>query len=176
MEAPSDTPEKATKNPRPDWPRWLKVLLFLSLAANLAVIGVGVGLVLHGHAGGPPGSVMRDPSFGAFDQALTRADRMALRREFIRQSGPLMQSRTETRAILNDLLAALRADPFDPETLKSVMQLLNQNGRDRLELGQKLLAERLLTMSPEDRSRFADRLEEVVSRARSRVGGASPED
>jgi hypothetical protein len=176
MESPPDIPEKRSSNVQTTGPRWMKVLLFFSLAANLAVIGVGVGIVLHDQAGGPRGSVMRDPSFGAFDQALTRADRMALRREFIRQSGPLVQSRAATKAILTDLLAALRADPFDPENLENVMHVLNQNGQHRLELGQKLLSERFLTMSAEDRSKFADRLEEIISRSRSGSGGPTPEN
>jgi Heavy-metal resistance len=52
--------------------RWMRVALVLSLAVNLLVAGMAVGVALRG---GPPETAVRDLGFGPFAAALSPADR-----------------------------------------------------------------------------------------------------
>ena len=48
--------------------------------------------------------------------------------------------------------------------LRAAFDRFRQRGQERLDLGQRLLADHIIAMSPDDRARFADRLEEVMAR------------
>lgn len=149
--------------PRSTSSKWLRIALFLSLAVNFAVVGLAIGAAMHdrpdGPRRGPP-----DPNFGVFDQALSRADRTALRRQFIAEAGPILKERADLRSEVGEVLTVLRAEPLDVERLTQAMSGLAMHGRDRLALGQKLLTERLVSMTPQERARFADRLEDILAR------------
>jgi uncharacterized membrane protein len=143
--------------------RWLKLAFFLSLALNLATLGVVGGAMLHG-----PRDQMRpmgrDLGFGPFTEALSPEDREALARAFRDRGGSQRDIRRDFRAEFGNLLTALRADPFDPDQIRGVFERMQLRGQERMQLGQQLLADRILNMSSDARARFADRLEEQMSR------------
>lgn len=147
-----------TTDPKPKR-RWMPIVLILSLAVNLLIVGVAVGSVLRlkhsDHAKAPPG-------FGpALYRALPKEDRKALRGELSGLHGKGAKGRSQDFVAVTE---ALRAVPFDPET---VTLLLQQQAQATAEL-QAALQEKWLVlvtqMSDEERQTYATRLEEVVKR------------
>ena len=152
----SQTPEKPRRR------GLLRIVLFVSLALNLLVAGAVVGHFLNDR---PDRRVPRvDRMGGPLTFALTHEDRRAighaLRREY-RKDRP---SREEIAADYRDVIGALRADPFDATRVQASLDRQLNAATDRIALGQRLLMERIVEMSAEDRAAFADRLEEGVQR------------
>lgn len=141
---------------KPKGGKGLRIALAVSVALNLAVVGVVAGAVLRD---GPRGSFVRDLDFGPYGEAFAPADRDAMRDAFLSRNVNMRGLRDEMRAEGAALVALLRADTLDMAALKTLMQ--KQQGRmlDQIELGRELVAERIAAMSAEDRRAFADRLE-----------------
>lgn len=158
------TPEPAPARARRVAPgRGLKIALAISLALNLAVAGIVGGTLLGGLRPSPPPEV-RDLGFGPFGRALSPDDRAALRRAFLAEAPDMRGMRREMRADLADLLGALRAVPFDAAALRAAFDAQDARARERLDLGQRLLADRLIAMTDPERAAFADRLQDVLTR------------
>lgn len=157
--------------PNPSRSRWLRWALVASLTLNLLVVGMvaGVGLRFAGGEAPPPRSI----GFGPWSGGLDRSDHKALREAFGatgRDFRADWQLEREDRAAL---LAALRADPFDPAALDTVTARMNARATERMDLGQKLIRDHILAMTPAERRAFADRLE--ASRKRGKEGGKAHE-
>jgi uncharacterized membrane protein len=157
--------------PRSGGGRALRIALAVSLALNLAVAGVVGGTLLAG-VGHPPRPVVRDLGFGPFGQALSADDRAALRAAFEAEAPDMRRMRREVRADLARLLAALRAEPFDAAALRAALEAQGAHARERLDLGQRLLADRLIAMSVAERQAYADRLQAAQARGRGEGGRA----
>jgi hypothetical protein len=76
------------------------------------------------------------------------------------------KSREAAPADLVTVLAALRADPFDPAALRTALAAVETRNAERLDLGRSLIETRLLEMSTAERQAFADRLEKGLRRGR----------
>ena len=154
-------------------PRWMRVLLVVSLALNLLIAGAVVGLALRG---GPPSDGGRDVGFGPFAAALSPEDRSALRRDFIARTLADGTSRRDRREDMRALLGALRAEPFDANALQDAMTRLSERMSGRLDLGLSLIRERISGMADAERQAFADRLEREMRRSRrgAAAGGDGP--
>lgn len=138
--------------------RWLHWGLAASVALNLAVVGLVVGAMWRGHED-PRRDFVRDLGFGVYSEALSPEDRKALRQAFRDKMPGFRKTREEMGADLQGILVALRADPFDPEALKARLAAQNQRSVGQLALGQDLIRDLMLGMSPQARLAFADRLE-----------------
>ena len=160
----TDTP-KAPVGPVPPSgiPRWMKLLLAVSLAINLGVLGMLGGAALRG-AGDRGRPDVRDIGFGPFTDALSPQDRQELRRAFLQDGGNPRAMRQMMRAEVGTLLQVLRTEPLQEAELRAAFNRLRQRGQERLDLGQRLLADHIIAMSPDDRARFADRLEAMMAR------------
>jgi uncharacterized membrane protein len=145
----------------PGSPRGLKIALALSVALNLAVAGLAVGAWL---GDGPRKGMPRDLSFGPFSEALSDADRRALRQGLIERAGEFRTARAAARAEFETLVATLRADPFDPAAMTTALAAIEARNAERLELGRSLIEARLIAMTGEERQAFADRLEKGLGR------------
>ena len=110
-------------------PLWLRVLLFASLAANLLVVGLVAGAASYG---GGRAMAAREPGFGFFEAALDKADRAALRAAFLARAEGVRTPRREMRARMESILAALRADPYDPAALEAAMAAAAARAEARL--------------------------------------------
>lgn len=150
-EAPATAPASKT----------LKIALAVSVALNLAVAGLAAGAWMK--EGGPHGGP-RDFSFGPFSEALSQDDRRALRKALFDRGPDFQASREAARAEFGALLAALRADPFDPAALGTALAAIEKRNADRLELGRSMIETRITEMSVADRLAFADRLEAGLNR------------
>lgn len=147
--------------------RW-KVAFALSLALNLAVLGVVGGAMLrHGGPGGSP-SMNADFGFGPLAEAFEDDDRRDLRRAFQANRPDVRQIRQERRADAKRLLAALRAEPFDAAAVQQVLAETSARTMERIATGQRLALERVALMTPAERAAFADRLEQVLSRGKDK--------
>ncbi len=161
MTALPDTPPQPARSNI--W-RWV---LVASLAVNLAVGGLVLGSVLHG---GPDGHDKgRDMGFGPFDSALRPQDRDALKDLLRTKAGDLKSIRAETSADLQQILAALRADPFDPTSLDTAFGAQQDHLLSRIRLGNQTMRDFLAGLSAPDRLDFASRLEQRLSHSHDEV-------
>lgn len=143
-------------------PAWLRIVLFVSLALNLLVVGIVAGHALRDE---PRGRVPRvDRIGGPMTFALSEEDRReighALRR-YYRENRP---SRQEIEAQYRGVIDVLRADPFEPQLVEQAFARQRAASTERMEIGQTLLMERLTSMTSDERKAFADRLEEGLKR------------
>ncbi|MES2434272.1 MAG: periplasmic heavy metal sensor [Pseudomonadota bacterium] len=134
----------------------LRIALAVSVALNLGVAGLFAGSFLKEHDG--PRDV-REIGFGPFSEALSREDRKALRKALLARMPEMRQARQEAGQDAQNLLAVLRAEPFDPGQLSAVLEAQRLRMAGRFEVGQGLMRDLLVAMTPEARRAFADRLE-----------------
>ncbi|WP_417249946.1 periplasmic heavy metal sensor [Celeribacter sp.] len=160
--------------------RWSRVILAVSLALNLAVVGMVVGTALRHPDRGPTprdggemteardgqgeGMRNRDVGFAPFIDAIEGKGRRALALEFMRQMGDRESARERVRVHFEQVVSTLRAEPFDAAAFA---ELITERQRDlaaRQEIGAQLLAEHVAEMSEEDRAAYAERLEQILQR------------
>ncbi len=139
--------------------RWMPIVLTLSLAINLLIVGVAVGSILRlknsDHAKAPPG-------FGpALYRALPKEDRKALRGELSGLHGKGAKGRSQDFMAVTE---ALRAVPFDPETVTLLLQQQAQATADLQAALQEKWLVLVTQMSDTERQTYATRLEDVVER------------
>lgn len=142
--------------------RGLRWALGISLALNLAVVGMVAGAMLR-DGPGMRGAMVRDLGFGPFTEALSREDRQALRQALFERAPEIRQARQQRQEDLQALVAILRAEPFDAAALAAAMAEQEARMVGQLRLGQTVLQERIAAMTPEARRGFAERLEDGLS-------------
>lgn len=124
-----------------------------SLGVNLLVAGLALGAWLHG----PPG--LRDLGFGPFDEAFRMEDRQALRAAVRGRAGDLKAARSQMSADIGGVVAALRAEPFDAEALRSALATQQSHLTARMQIGSEVIGTYLAGLPEADRKAFADRIE-----------------
>lgn len=151
-------------------PRRVKVILGISLALNLLIVGVIVGGVASHRDRG------RGPQFDHVSApmtfALSREDRRMIGRKIRDEYKPHRASRAEFRAEFAKVIAALRATPFDPEVVRDSLDHQMKSVDQRQELGRDMLIRHLAAMTPEARAQYADRLGAALERGHK--GGHRP--
>lgn len=146
--------------------RGFKILLALSLAVNMAVLGVVAGSALKmRHDGGRPAAT-RDMAFGPFAEALSRDQRRALFKGMAERGSNLRAAREEFRSDVAALAASLRRSPFDAEEFRSLLMRQGARVEARADEGREALADLLATMPEAERIEFADRLERAMEKRR----------
>ncbi len=159
-----------TTSPKPSRMRpWLRVLLFASLALNLAVAGMAAGVFLRG---GPLRDHHGDRDFvtpytRAFDEDQRRDLRRALRDGFVAQRGK-DGARPDLIQDYRDALTVLRADPFDPSAMARVLDRQSARAAERQSMGQEVLGTYLAALTPEARAAYAQRLEDEINHLANR--------
>lgn len=151
--------------------RGLKIALAVSVALNLAVAGLIGGMALHGGPGGRGDVMVRDFGFGPFEDALQPQDRAALRETVRARMGDIRAARQQMQRDGLAILAALRAEPFDPAALTAALKTQSQNISNRLTFGSDVMRDFVLGLTPEARTAFADRLERQMGRGRDTKDG-----
>lgn len=136
-------------------PRWMKILLLLSLAANVGVVGVIGGAMLRTPAGAhtptPEGvSVLARAMPMKFQRELRKALRE--RREELRPN------RQELFALRDRLAAALLADPFEIEAVNTVLHDQRTMLTGITIAGHEEVIRQIEAMGPRDRARYVERL------------------
>ncbi|MDB6452390.1 periplasmic heavy metal sensor [Falsirhodobacter sp. 20TX0035] len=144
-------------------PRTLRLLLILSVTLNLAIAGIVAGAALR-HP--PPPDPGRGPAFGAYDRAFSEEDRKAMRDAFHREAPDFGKGWQAMKDDTADLLTTLRTEPYDPARTEAIFARQRERGGQMMALGQRLMAQRLAEMTPEERLAFANRLAERMERDR----------
>lgn len=146
---------------------WMRIVLFTSLALNLLVLGAVVGSrfgekeQLRKERVEVPGI---GNAIGPYGRALSKEDRRALGREFVRNARELRSTRQEMRALGAQVVDALRAEPFDATPVRALLGQQIEVGQQLQRKGQSLLVERIEAMTPAARAEFADNLEKMLKR------------
>jgi len=148
----------ASDTAKPKLSLGLRIVFGLSLALNLLVVGALVGAILR------PGPLLRDMeprvTLGrVLYKELPREERRALRREVRQNVG---RDTLRQASVAPQLYAALRADPFDPDAVRQLMDRQAQ----ALQVGQSAMRDGWLTvlsrMTLEERVAYADRLRDAA--------------
>lgn len=147
---------------------WVKAVLALSLAANLAVAGLAVGAYVKN--GGPPPR-HDEMGLGPLGDALNAEDRRALRAAFLAEFPDLKRGRAAVQADFAALVTALRAEPFDANALEQAIQVIADRNAARLSTIRAILTRYLETLDPAARAAFADRLEKALDHAARKAEG-----
>ncbi len=144
-------------------PRWIKIVLGLSLALNLLIIGAVAGTAWRvskgGDRAGPPAGGY------VFVWALERADRQEILSEFRLKNRATHQDR---RVMMQEVLEVLRADDFDPATLDGLLSEEASRGAGVREGVQAKVLEKISAMDRDARLAYAERLEEKLQRGKRR--------
>ena len=150
--------------------RGIKAVLFCSLAINLLVAGLVAGAVLS-HGGDRDRRPPRlDRISGPMTRALGPEDKRVIGKAMRAAYREMRPSPEDARADYDQVVAALRAEPFDAETVRDAMERQLEIVGKRGKLGQDLLLERLSAMSRAERAEFADRLKEALEKPLGKAG------
>jgi uncharacterized membrane protein len=148
--------------------RIFKIVLAASLALNLLLLGVFAGAALrHGGKGLPAGPRMHSYAV-PYVQALPRADRRAIFQEIRKQHGGF--DKQARRELYQDMLAGLRADPFDPAAVEAVLNTQSEAVQGAQTSSQTAWLAQVLKMSQAERLEYADAVEEALKNRRERRG------
>ncbi|MBN2631648.1 MAG: periplasmic heavy metal sensor [Rhodobacteraceae bacterium] len=151
--------------PAPKSGKGLKILLAVSLALNLAVVGLVAGAMLRGHDADRSRSVaVRDFSFGPFTEALTRDQRRAMLRDFASKGPGLRDLRAQVGRDFDAVLASLRASPFDPVAFQTAVARQGEAIAARSDAARAAMVSLIVGMSDPERAEFAARLERALTR------------
>lgn len=148
--------------------RRLRWALIASLAVNLVFLGLFAGAAYR-FAGGPgaPHHGARGPDARNYAtpyvRALPEARRRALFDE-MRAGTPEMPSRAARRALYAQVLAALRADPFDPAAVEDVLRAQGDMALRFQTASEGSWLAQVQGMSLQERAAYADRIEEELNR------------
>lgn len=146
--------------------RWARVVLILSLALNLLVVGVvAAGLwrmgKYHGH-----GERISAP---ALYRALPDADRRALRRQMSeRFQDQGREKPTRPAESIQALADLLRSDPLDPQALAQVLDHQAQARADFHTGMREAWVAHVSEMSVQERRQYADQIEAHLARRGSK--------
>jgi uncharacterized membrane protein len=131
-------------------PRWLLVVLCLSLAGNVFVVG-SIGAAMWRFRGGPPPPEMGPPNLLGYSTSLERSRRKAIydNTQTVRQR--LRPMRQEIRQARNDLAAVIAAEPFDDAKFEAAQASLLAKENEARELTRQLYSDIVKNMTPEER-------------------------
>ncbi|MGR3661299.1 MAG: periplasmic heavy metal sensor [Paracoccaceae bacterium] len=150
-------------------PKWMRPLLFVSLALNLLVVGAVSGMVLRhdpkARYENTHTSPMRNLGYGPYDRALSPKDRGEINREIAKRDGDLRANRNEVRLQFTTLLVLLRATPFDADAVRNIVEGQRTKLNERQLIGQNVLLNRITAMSDGERATFAGHLERSLRRS-----------
>lgn len=154
--------EDRMPNPKPR--RAWRIVLALSLALNLAVVGLVVGSLVSGRMGaGPPRSF--DLGLGPVARALSQSERREIGRNLRRDR---VMRDFDLRDRVNSMTAALRAEPFDPQALRVLMDEQAARVVGVQSKAQDAFLDQIIAMTPERRREFADQLMQELAKDRPR--------
>ncbi|MGB7270252.1 MAG: periplasmic heavy metal sensor [Albidovulum sp.] len=147
--------------------RTLRIILILSLGFNLLIIGLWAGAAMSGH-GRAMHRMAMDVGFGPLTMALSREDRKSMRQAFLRDMPDLDAGKQAAALDFADLVAALKAEPWDSAAAEAALVRQGKRSEARLAQGREVLLRHIAGMSAAERQAFAERIEEALTRHRHR--------
>lgn len=159
-----DPDQSEVQKPRRLW----KVIFVLSLALNVAIVGVVIGTTWR-FQDKPPRPTLRVPeSSSIYLRALDNSHRRELGRKLRRSDGTLKNVRAEITQGFEQAIAVLRAEPFDSDAFEQVMQAHSTRAEMRMQEARSILLNHLIALSAAERAAYADRLEQALRGGKQR--------
>lgn len=150
--------DNAIAKPKRLW----RVVLAISLALNLAVVGIIAGSIVSGRFGdGPPRSF--DLGLGPMSRALEPKERRDIGRN-LRENRVLRDY--DLRGRVDGIVAALQAEPFDEAALRALLAEQASRVANVQVKAQDAFVAVVADMTPERRAIFAETLREELSKVR----------
>ena len=135
--------------------RWISLALAVSIALNLAFVGMMVGRHFGGmRVMGPPPGEQRAIDRLAKDMSADGGDKV--RAALLQRSGQLQQQRADERRTRDDVRAAMLATPFDRARLESAMAAHRVSTAGLQQTIHAGLVDAASQLSPEDRAKLAE--------------------
>ena len=153
-----------TQQGKPRTAGWVKVALAVSLALNLAIVGMVAGVVLRRGGGDDGAPALRTLGLGPFGIALSREARDELRGRIERRGAPLREDRRAIGGTLRAVQAALLADPVDRAAAEAAFARSRELAASLQESGHVALLDQIETMTPQERADLAERLSRMMRR------------
>ena len=158
--------DNAPNQPKTATALWVKVILGVSLALNLAIAGVIIGAFARSDGVGARAGAAPDiAAFGApYMRALSKSQRRDIARQIRDDLGSDLPDRRARRDMFREVLASLRAEPFDEArliaatTVQADTAVAVQNAARQAWIG------KVSKMSAEERSHYADAVEAGMKR------------
>lgn len=155
-------------------PRWMKLLLIVSLALNLAVAGLVGGHALRAWQRPPFDKVEREPGLDRRQTRLLRmvpeAEREEAKRILLARQDEIDRARREMREAHMALIEAIRKEPLDPEQLEQALTRRHEASGAFWQIGSEQLVAIARRLDSAEREKLADRLEERTRRWMERHG------
>lgn len=148
-------------------PLWVKIVLIVSVAANLGVAGVIGGAALRApetrraHLEAPEGVAM-------LARSMPQAHQHELRETLRERRDDLRPNRQELKNLRDRFIVALRAEPFDINAVNLVFADQRRMLEVLTEAGHDAVIEQIGKMTPQDREQFIQRLRRSERQARDR--------
>ncbi|MCX7566467.1 periplasmic heavy metal sensor [Sulfitobacter sp. F26169L] len=143
--------------------RWVPFLLGLSLALNLAVVAAVAGAGMRHHRADDRKPHSRNAG-AAYIRALPREARQNLRET-------LRERRGENGRDVTEMVNLLRQKPFDAAAAAQVFDAQRVHGLAQLEAASAAWLKEVTAMDENERGAYADRLQELSEKRRSRHKG-----
>ncbi|SIT85078.1 periplasmic heavy metal sensor [Pontibaca methylaminivorans] len=163
---PPESPSQPRPEPRPERrraPRWMRVMLGVSLALNLAVVGLFAGMMLRHDRPGRMEAMHRPPVGVALYRALSKDERQTLRESLRRKAaGQRSADAASGDTGAASVVAALRARPFDRDRLAAALADESSRRQRWQDLMQAAWLEQVTAMDDAARAEFADRVERLT--------------
>lgn len=144
--------------------RWPKILLIVSLAVNVIVIGLFAGHM-----------IQREPQVRGADNQINWIIKLVPETRRDATKAHFREIRDDVRATymqrgehLTAIAAAIKTEPFETTGLQAALQARRDGSKARQELVQTHLVELLAGFTPEERAKFAENLEGFLERLRER--------
>jgi uncharacterized membrane protein len=155
--------DKTPVSPAPPRRRfWWRLLLAVSLALNLLVLGALAGAGYRHYAGDAPGLRHPAPELRSYATPYVRAlprDAQRALHDALRRAGGAPPSRAERRALYERMLRALRAETLDLAEVKSILQTQRDAVLRVQGSAQDIWLAQISEMSAAERADYADHLE-----------------
>lgn len=146
---------------------WWKVLLVVSLAFNLLVIGGGIARYFFAppfeRMGGGPHMLLLPRAFMG-DLAGDRRSEMMKMMQASRER--FQQNRQALRATAEKLATALVAEPYDETKVRAAMDEFAGTGVSQINAGTAAALDFIARLTPEERAKLAERIRERAGRFR----------
>lgn len=150
-------------------PGWMKLLLVVSLLGNAAVVGMVAGNMMHDRRGPDEPGLSRQQS--RILQMVPEARRSEAREILMSHSADNDADRAAMRASQQDIVAAIRAEPFSADRLMAAMAARQAAGSRVWEASYRQLAEIAGKLTAAERGEMADAMEERFRRWTERREG-----
>jgi uncharacterized membrane protein len=138
------------------WRRWAPLLLLVSVALNLLLIGAFAGrwTMMPPHPP-PPGPGMMRHMIDEMGQGMSDADRAVLERVYQAHAGNVQDQWDQHRAAFDAIRHAIAAQPFDRAALEQALDAAGQQDDQQRKALEQMLLEAASQLSPDGRQRMA---------------------